>query len=112
MATAPELARGPKPSRLPSLGFGLSVCEMEMVIHLPHSTRRSGSQNKPPETGRSGLALLLGVRPWKSLPCFCRKNLAYGKLFTIWFLFRKGLVFYPWCPPSPAHQEYGWRTPM
>ena len=73
------------PRRFPSLGFAPSVGEMKTVI--PHS---AFPERAP---GRSGLVPLLECGHGSSLPV-CRKNLAHGEVFTIRFLFPKGLVFY------------------
>ena len=100
-ATAPDLAKGPKPSRFPSLAFGQSVCETEMVTPTAQRMARR-SQNVLLGTAQCGLAP----------PTVCRKNLAHGELSTIWFLFPKGLISYSRCPPPPAHQESGRRAPV
>lgn len=80
MGTNLELARRPKPSGLcPSVKWRWS--------YLPHSTRRSGSQDQLPETGRSGLALLLE-------PGHGSRSRAFAEKISLWKAFNN-LVSFP-----------------
>lgn len=64
------------------------------LLQEPDRACGSGFQNKLPDTMRSGLALLLESGCWSRFRVFAEKNLACGKLFTVWFLFleRSGLL--------------------